>query len=149
MKNRELALLRELCETQRKLIAELEKRPFMQVSQPWPYISIPSVWQVRCNPGPCIYGDNSIVVTCDNAAGKEISGNVVATTTGNPMPRVCTKCGCVEPVQGYTITCSNAQQAEELAKSPGTTGTFFVSTNPGYDDAVREGKVTGFLQGRR
>jgi len=84
-KSREMKLMQELLETQRKLIAELEKRPAYSQTigfGPAP-IYIPSVWQVRCNPGPCAYdpiGTSALMRHCKICGQPEIITTITATS---------------------------------------------------------------------
>jgi hypothetical protein len=85
-KKSELQILRELVQIQRKLISELEKRPALYLngspSLPSGTIMCPSVWNTRCFPGPCEYGEYQV---------------------GSLHARTCKKCGSLEH-NGFTVT---------------------------------------------
>ena len=120
-KNDSVKLLQELVEVQRKLIAELEKRPIYTQSwgtYPQPQIFIPSMWQVRCMPGSCVYdplGTAGGLRHCKQCGQQEVPYTTVTVTSGVTT----------EPVP--TMPSCAVLTTRELPK---TNGQFFVGISP-------------------
>ena len=120
-------LLQELVETQRKLITELEKRPVYTqtvVYPQQPYISIPSVWQVRCNPA-CTYdplGTAGGLRYCKVCGQQELPYTITVTSAVSTG------------VAGSTCTTDGKPHSDgaqlTFAELPKTNGQFFVGVSP-------------------
>jgi hypothetical protein len=133
-KNDLVKLLQELVETQRKLITELEKRPVYSQTlvYPQPQICIPSVWQVRCTPGPCVYdqlGTAGGLRYCKQCGQQEIpyTVTVVSSTGSAELDKAIQDGKITGVVLGTPAQQSDTAQVHPLTSTLKTNGQFITS----------------------